>query len=171
MNLKNVRNVLCITAVSAAVALSAIPVSAPVMIVQAEEAQVTALDSILRQMYGLYQNRDFVSMYALDADNTTAACAEMIRNSGADRYVTSLDGNTNAMMYVSPSGYYWYFGQMENNLRQGTGTTIALASDHYESFTGTYRMDFPEGDGTFSAHWFENNEGYDITGSLSLIHI
>ncbi len=166
MNLKNVRNALCITAVSAAVALSAIPVSAPAMIVQAEEAQVTALDSILRQMYGLYQNRDFVSMYALDADNTTAACAEMIRNSGTDRYVTSLDGNTNAMMYVSPSGYYWYFGQMENNLRQGTGTTIALASDHYESFTGTYRMDFPEGDGTFSAHWFENNEGYDITGSF-----
>ena len=65
MNLKNVRNALCITAVSAAVALSAIPVSAPVMIVQAEEAQVTALDSILRQMYGLYQNRDFVSMYEI----------------------------------------------------------------------------------------------------------
>ncbi len=39
MNLKNVRNALCITTVSAAVALSAIPVSAPVMIVQAEEAQ------------------------------------------------------------------------------------------------------------------------------------
>lgn len=167
MKLKHVRNVLCVIAVSAAVALSGASVNAPAMVVQAEETQVNALDDILRQMYALYQSGEIISMYTLDASDTVAAYAEMVKNSGADRYVISLDDNTKAMMYVTADGgYWWYFGQMENNLRQGTGTTILLNSNYYETYTGSYHADFPGGNGTYSIHWYEDGNGYDVTGTF-----
>ncbi|MDE7272400.1 MAG: LysM peptidoglycan-binding domain-containing protein [Lachnospiraceae bacterium] len=167
MRLRNVKNVLCIAAVSAAVALSGVPVSGPSMVVQAEETQMTALDDILQQMYLLYQSGDFASMYALDANDMTRTYAEFVKNSGADRYVISLDDNTKAMLYVSADGgYWWYFGQMVNNLRQGTGTTLLLNSNYYELFTGTYDADFPGGSGTYSIHWYNDGSGYDLSGTF-----
>lgn len=160
------KNVLCMAAVSAAVALAGVPVSGTVAVVHAEETQIAGLDEILRQMYALYTTGDYVSMYAVDASDATKAYADTIRNSDSDRYVIDLDGNTKAMMYVAPEGgYWWYFGQMESNLRQGNGTTILCASELTEIFTGNYIADFPNGQGKYSVLW-NDGTGYDISGTF-----
>ena len=167
MRLRNVKNALCIAAVSAAVALSGVPVGGLSLTVQAEEAQMNALDDILQQMYLLYQSGDFASMYALDASDATRTYAELVRNSGTDRYVISLDDNTQAMLYVTADGgYWWYFGQMVNNLRLGTGTTVLLGSNYYEFFTGSYDADFPGGNGSYSIHWYDDGSGYELSGTF-----
>ncbi len=161
------KKILCIAALSAAVALSGIPAGSAIPVVQAEEAQFAGLDAILQQMYALYSAGDFVSMYALDVSDATANYVNLISASGADRYILDLDGNTKAMMYIAPDGgWWWYFGQMENNLRQGNGTTVVLDSEYSEVFTGTYVADFPGGNGAYSIHWYDDGNGYDILGSF-----
>lgn len=59
------KNVLCIAALSATVALTGIPQSTTAL-VYAEETQIANLDEILRQMYDLYQSGNFTAMYELD---------------------------------------------------------------------------------------------------------
>lgn len=158
------KNVLCIAALSAAVALAGVPQNTAAL-VQAEETQIAGLDEILGQMYALYQNGDFAAMDALDT--SAGDYAETVINSGSDRYVIDLDGNTKAMMYVTADGsYWWYFGQMENNLRQGQGTTVLFSSDAYEIFTGAYAADLPNGAGTYTINWNDGGSGYDISGNF-----
>lgn len=159
------KNVLCMAVLSAAVALTGVPVSGAPAVVQAEETQTAGLDEILRQMYALYQGGDHASMYALDTDEATKAYVEAIGNSGSDRYVIDLDGNTKAMLYVSPNGgWWWYFGQMENGLRQGNGMTVICGSGSTEIFTGNYAADFPNGEGKYSLR-FESG-AFDISGNF-----
>ena len=160
------KNVLCMAVVSAAVALTGVPVSGTAMVVHAEESQISNLDEILKQMYALYTNGDYASMYTLDASDMTKTYVDAVKNSGSDRYVIDLDGNTKAMIYVAPNGgWWWYFGQMENNLRQGNGTTIILASELHEIFTGNYIADFPNGEGKYSVLW-NDGTGYEISGTF-----
>lgn len=145
------KKVLCMAALSLAVALTGVQAGGTAEVVHAEETQFSNLDEILNAMYAYYVNGDYASMYALDVNATTKAYVEAIQNSGSDRYVIDLDGSTKAMMYVSPDGgYWWYFGEMENNLRQGNGTTIVCGSNSTESFTGIYAADFPSGAGKMS---------------------
>ena len=162
------KKVLCIAALSAAVALTGMPQSTTAL-VYAEETQIAGLDEILRQMYDLYQNEDYATMVALDI--SAGGYSETIKNGGSDRYVANLDGNTKAMMYVTTDGgYWWYFGQMENNLRQGHGTAIAFNSEEdCETFTGNYIADSPNGNGTYSHYWYSgeySGERYDISGDF-----
>lgn len=165
------KNVLCMAVLSAAVALTGVPVSGAPAVVQAEETQTAGLDEILRQMYALYQGGDHASMYALDTDEATKAYVEAIGNSGSDRYVIDLDGNTKAMLYVSPNGgWWWYFGQMENGLRQGNGTAVLCDSDYTEIFTGSYSADFPNGEGKLSMR-FASGSVCDISGSFQGTHL
>ncbi len=162
------KKVLCMAVLSAAVALTGVPQGMATS-VHAEETQIAGLDEVLRQMYALYQSGDYNAMYTLDIN--AGSYAEAVRSSGADRYVVDLDGNTKVMMFVSnDGGYWWYFGQMENNLRQGNGTTFAFESEEqYTVFTGTYAADYPSGAGTYSHHCYsgENNGArYDISGNF-----
>lgn len=159
------KKVLCMAALSAAVALSGIPAVGAVVPVQAEESQTAGLDEILKQMYVCYQNGDTASMIMLD--NAAQNYVSLVAATGADRYVLDIDGNTKAMLYISPNGgWWWYFGQMENNLRQGNGTTVIVGSEYSEVFTGTYAADFPSGNGAYSIHWYNTGSGYDILGSF-----
>ena len=145
------RNVLCMAAVSAAVALIGVPVNGVPLTVRAEESQLSRLDEILRQIYGCYVNEDYGSMFNQDTLIAALRFEDLIRDSGSDRYVIDLDGNTKAMMYVNPDGGYWYyFGEMTDNLRQGKGTTIILNSAYTEMFTGSYNADYPSGAGTLN---------------------
>lgn len=161
------KKVLCMAALSAAVALSGIPAVGAVVPVQAEETQMSGLDEILKQMFVCYQNGDIASMITLDASDATQNYVNLVAASGADRYIIDIDGNTKAMMYVAPNGgWWWYFGQIENNLRQGNGTTVIIGSEYSEVFTGTYAADFPSGNGTYSIHWYNTGSGYDILGSF-----
>lgn len=160
------KNVLCVAALSAAVALSGVPAGSVAQVVQAEENQFSGLDEILKEMYAYYVNGDYASMYALDDSEATEAYLELIRNSGTDRYVIDLDGNTKAMLYVPSNDLWmWYFGQMENNLRQGNGTTVIPYPSATEIFTGSYTADFPSGAGKWS-----RNSGdvdmYNISGNF-----
>lgn len=165
------KNVLCVAALSAAVALSGVPAGSVAQVVQAEETQFANLDEILRSMYAYYVNGDYASMDALDASEATEAYVELIRNSGSDRYVIDLDGNTKAMMYVSPGGgWWWYFGQMENNLRQGNGTTIICGGDNTEIFTGSYAGDFPSGSGKLSIN-YNDGDTFNISGDFQGIFL
>lgn len=161
------RKVLCMTALAAAVAFTGVPVSGAAGIVHAEEIQTANLDEILRQMYALYSAGDYASMSVLDVSPATEAYVDVILNSGSDRYILDLDGNTKAMLYVAPEGdwWWWYFGQMENNLRQGTGTTISIGSSSIETFTGSYIADFPSGAGKESVV-FDSGAVFDISGSF-----
>lgn len=165
------KNVLCIAALSAAVALTGVPQSTTAL-VYAEETQIAGLDEILRSMYALYTAGDYASMYTLDTDAATEDCVELIQNSGSDRYVIDIDSSTKAMVYVTSDGsYWWYFGQMENNLRQGNGTTIILGSSTSGKintiiFTGSYTADFPNGTGKLSRVWVNDGSRCDISGTF-----
>lgn len=158
------KKVLCMAALSLAVALTGVQAGGVAEVVHAEETQFSNLDEILNAMYAYYVNGDYTSMYTLDVNDTTAAYAETIRNSGSDRYVIDLDGSTKAMMYVSPDGgYWWYFGEMANNLRQGNGTTIICNSNYTELFTGVYAADLPGGAGKMSTI-YNNGSTFVISG-------
>lgn len=160
------KNVLCMAAVSAAVALIGVPVNGVPLTVQAEESQLSKLDDILRQIYGCYVNEDYGSMFKQDTIIAALRYEDLIRDSGSDRYVIDLDGNTKAMMYVNPDGGYWYyFGQMTNNLRQGNGTTIIVTSSNTEIFTGNYNADYPSGAGTLTRIDYEGDV-YAISGDF-----
>ena len=161
------KNVLCMAVVSAAVALAGVPVNGTTLTVHAEETQISNLDDILRQMYALYVNGDYASMYALDVSDAVVSCVETIMNSGSDRYVIDLDGSTKAMIYVSENGgYWWYFGQMENSLRQGNGTTIILGADDTQLYTGIYHDDFPGGEGKMTQIFNDDGATFDISGNF-----
>lgn len=167
------KKVLCMAVLSAAVALTGVP-QGMATLVHAEETQIAGLDEVLRQMYALYQSGDYNAMYTLDIN--AGSYAEAVRSSGADRYVVDLDGNTKVMMFVSnDGGYWWYFGQMENNLRQGNGTTFLFESEEqYSMFTGTYAADYPSGNGTYTFHCFSgerSGEEYDISGNFQGIYL
>lgn len=161
------KKVLCMAALSLAVALTGVQAGGTAEVVHAEETQFSNLDEILNALYSYYVNGDYASMYALDVNDTTAAYAETIRNSGSDRYVIDLDGSTKAMMYVSPDsgGYWWYFGEMENNLRQGNGTTIICHSNSTELFTGVYAADSPNGAGKMSTI-YNSGSTFVISGAF-----
>lgn len=141
----DLRKILCVMAVSTVTAI--IGLSADVSsFVHAKDAQFFDLDEILKREYILYLKKDYAGMCALEKTDMFKNCVQQILISGCDRYICDIDGTTKAMLYVaSEKDYYWYFGQTENHLRHGTGTTIQFAeSKTYVSFyTGKYFMDNP----------------------------
>ena len=194
------KNVLCVAALSAAVALSGVPAGGVAEVVQAEENQFANLDEILRTMYAYYESGDYASMHTLVESDMVTYYTELIRNSGSDRYVFDFDGGTKAaLMYISEAeGWRWYYGQMENNLRQGNGITIGIGSSSIEAFTGSYTADFPSGAGKIfknfnsgaifnisgnfqgiflngvyqvDVNWFDSEEGVSYSSSLPITYV
>lgn len=168
------RKVLCLVAVSAAVAMTgSLAANAPVL-VQAEEEQNTAeLDGILRQLYAFYEISDYTSVYAYGSDSyeVLRRCADQIVESGADRYICDIDGNEKVMLYVGSDGYFrLYFGTTENDLRDGYGTTMMFWSECYEVYTGYYDADFPAGDGVEEMHW-KDGDGFSISGNFQGLYL
>lgn len=131
-----------------------------------ETGAYAGLDEILRQAYAAFVGQDYLSICALDLNDATRAFAEQVRASGADRYVCDIDGNTKAMLYTpADGGYWWYFGQMENGLRQGSGTTFACNSEtSYAMFSGVYTADAPIGEGKMTRHY--TNADVSFKGSF-----
>ena len=165
------KKVLCMAAVSAAVALAGVPVNGVPLTVQAEESQLSELDGILRQMYSCHATGDYSKMHELDALIAASNYAETIRNSGLDRYVIDNGGNTKAMMYVNPDGGYWYyFGEMADNLRQGNGTTVILDSSYTQTFTGSYNADYPGGVGTLNMI-YNDGRAFAVSGDFQGTHL
>lgn len=162
------KKILCMAVVSVAVALTGIPQGATAL-VHAEETQIAGLDEILRQIYGSYQTGDWATIRALD--DSASDYVALAGNSGSDRYVIDLDGNTKAMMYMSSDGgYWWYFGQMKNNLREGQGTTIVVGNGNsYEVFTGNYTADMPNGEGKHST--LDGEIRTDIVGNFHGLYL
>ncbi|MCM1184736.1 MAG: LysM peptidoglycan-binding domain-containing protein [Roseburia sp.] len=160
------KKALCMAALSAAVALTGIPAGGIAEVVRAEETQIAGLDETLKAMYAFYTAGDYASMYALDGSDTTIAYVEMVADSGSDRYIIDLDGNTKAMLYISSNGgWWWYFGQIENNVRQGNGTTVLLNSSNTQLFTGNYVADVPNGTGKLSMV-FSDGDTFNISGTF-----
>ncbi len=141
----DLRKILCVMAVSTVTAI--IGLSADVSsFVHAKDAQFFDLDEILKREYTLYLKKDYAGMYALEKTDMFKNCVQQILISGRDRYICDIDGTVKAMLYItSEKDYYWYFGQIENHLRHGIGTTIEFAeSETYVSlYTGKYFMDNP----------------------------
>lgn len=134
-------------------------------VVHAEESQST-IDGILRQMYALYLNGDWDSMYAIATSDLVDDYVQQISVSGSDRYICDIDGNTKAMLCAFSDGSgYWYFGQMEGSLRQGYGTAISVGSSNHQTFTGNYNGDFPSGEGKLSIA-FNSGTTFDISGNF-----
>lgn len=148
-----------LTALAAALTVSSMTVCAAEPAATAiEESEVAkddsvyaGLDSIIAQMQALYNSGDCAGMYALDTADTTKAYVQMIKDAGADRYICSL-GDAYGMLYVSSNGgWSWYFGEMQGNLRQGTGTTVICNDGYNEVYTGEYAGDVPYGQGTYQS--------------------
>lgn len=162
----NVKKMMRVFTLGAALAVTSCNFGAATMEVKAAEiAEETGayagLDEILRQAYAAFSSQDYLSICALDLNDATRAFAEQVRASGADRYVCDIDGNTKAMLYTpADGGYWWYFGQLENGLRQGSGTTFICGSEtSYQMFRGAYAADVPVGAGKMTRH----GNGYDVT--------
>lgn len=135
-----------------------------------EDNVFAGLDSILRQAYVNYSANNMDALYALDDDSTTKVFCKQLSAEGLDRYICKIDENISAMLYAPvDGGYWWYFGQIENGLRQGTGTTIVcIDSKEYMKYSGGYANDLPAGDGVLYAHsdWFEYSISGVFQGSL-----
>ena len=162
MKLKKMIGLLAITAMAAVMPVCA---GFTQMEVHAEEQnQFAGLDDILRQMYAFYQNGDFSAFYNLYHSDAVGAYADMLEDNGLERYVVDLDGGIKAMMITMDGTYgWWYFGQVENNLRQGQGATVVTLGDgEYFLYTGSYSADFPSGEGRYTQ--VLNDRFIDVTG-------
>lgn len=160
------QKVLCMMAVSVAVSVAGLTTNVPILVHAEETQNVAGLDDIMRTAYSLYMNNDYAALYSLSTLDAVQYYADQLASSGSDRYICDIDGNTRAMLYIaSADDYWWYFGQMEGDLRQGIGTTIAVSDSAYEFYTGSYFADLPFGEGSFK-HIYTDGGDFSITGTF-----
>lgn len=160
------QKVLCMMAVSVAVSVAGLTTNVPILVHAEETQNVAGLDDIMRTAYSLYMNNDYAALYSLSTLDAVQYYADQLASSGSDRYICDIDGNTRAMLYIaSADDYWWYFGQMEGDLRQGIGTTISVDDSAYEFYTGSYFADFPFGEGILR-HIYTDGGDFSITGTF-----
>lgn len=109
-------------------------------------------DKIMQKARKLFDERGAEGLVSYDGDPKVCTAVFSMAATGIDRYVCRMEDGSYAMLYLNlfGGGYWWYFGEMEHGIRSGTGTTVViLPHAAYQTYSGGYKKDFPEGKGVF----------------------
>lgn len=127
-------------------------------------------DALVKEAYTLYKQEGGSGLVKLEQrPEISEVIYQQMFSSQSDRYVCLVEEEKEiyGMVYLSKftGGYWWYFGEMSQGLRQGKGTTIVvLPYESYQTFSGTYEQDFPKGKG--SLEYYNAQAWYKIKGDF-----
>ena len=126
--------------------------------IESERALTNARHDLMEQVISLMSAGDYEGM--LDVDGSENA-GLVVDNMEGDSYVYAQDGYTSdytgkavgiyKYQAALSSGYYFYYGDYENGVRSGQGTSYLKTDGYnksYEVYEGAWANDKPNGQGT-----------------------
>lgn len=132
-------------------------------VVHAEENPIfgdlnTIYKDWLQQVYVACAANNYAVAQTFDGSDMSEALVSDMNAAGLQSYYCIFDGTADTGkgvgVYITSTGYYFYYGDYVNGLRQGTGVLFYDYSIedplgiHYYSYTGTWSNDKPNGTGT-----------------------
>lgn len=125
----------------------------------------TDTSAFLQNVYNLMAAQDYVGMRALVESDAALAYAGTMTE---DRPAYIPDGSLTGVgvgVYINGEGLSFYYGDYVNGERNGNGTQYIAYTSATEIFTGTWNNDAPNGPGTEST-FYADNDILVLSGSL-----
>ena len=111
---------------------------------------------LLEKAYEYMSQADYISMMNVDGTDAADNVVSIMRNRGTDEMLYSPTYNGEADytgeavgVYIVPEGYYFFYGEYVNGVREGEGTSfwVTTGSYRYETYIGEWKNGKPNGEG------------------------
>ncbi|MBR0092594.1 MAG: tetratricopeptide repeat protein [Lachnospiraceae bacterium] len=146
-------------------------------IVQANDAIETAKaqEELLKQVYEIMSSENYLEMVAIDGSDEADAVMESMKTDfiiyapdGADEsYTGKVSGLYKIYRDGEYRGYYFYYGDVVNGIRDGYGVSCWLSDKGYEvvfeTYEGEWKNDKPNGKGRQTEYWGDGEGIYTTT--------
>ncbi|MCR5249682.1 MAG: hypothetical protein K6E50_03660 [Lachnospiraceae bacterium] len=129
----------------------------------------------LEYAYGYMSKYDYNGMRNVDGTEAADALVQLMKDRGqdvfiyGDQYNGESDFTGEAMgVYVVPSGYYFYYGDYKDGIREGFGCAFWVnGSDSCEMYQGDWKNDQPNGTGSSIYIDFYYDTTVTVTGNFT----
>ena len=125
---------------------------------------------LLEKAYEYMSQDDYYSMMNVDGTDAADNVVSIMKNRGTDEmlYAPDYHGESDYTgqavgVYIVPEGYYFFYGDYVNGIREGEGTSfwVTTGAYRYELYRGEWKNGKPNGDGTMYTQ--DDSEGTQIT--------
>lgn len=137
-----------------------------------EQEAATKL-ALMLNVFEYMSSEDYDSMLAVDGSDEAVAVVDILvaHDKTSYIYIPDDDGShtgTGAGIYLYDNGYYFYYGDFVNGMREGNGSTFIKLDDKYKYvFTGEWQNGAPNGIGNLHRefeHGTSVSEGILVDG-------
>ena len=126
---------------------------------------------LLETAYELMGRGDYKGMLNVDGSTEADALVQLMKDRGQDIFIFGDDYNGEkdytgqaVGLYIIPDGYYFYYGDYVDGVRDGFGTSYwKNGTETYEMYQGYWKDDAPNGQGTIT----NRDEYADSTSMVS----
>ena len=135
-----------------------------------EQEAATKL-ALMLNVFEYMSSEDYDSMLAVDGSDEAVAVVDILvaHDKTSYIYIPDDDGShtgTGAGIYLYDNGYYFYYGDFVNGMREGNGSTFIKLDDNGKYvFTGEWKNNDPNGAG--SAYYEVEHCTEEISGELT----
>ena len=125
---------------------------------------------LLEMAYEYMSQSDYTSMMNVDGTDAADNVVSIMRNRGTDEmlYSPTYNGESDYTgeavgVYIVPEGYYFFYGDYVNGVRNGEGTSfwVTTGAYRYEIYTGEWHDGKPNGMGAMYTK--DDSDGTEIT--------
>ena len=129
-------------------------------------------DALLARVYELMERGEALTVaQQIDASEEASAVAEIMTEDyilyAPEGIYDGFSGKASGIYRTDDGGYYFFYGDIKDGIREGEGTTCWKTGDRYEVFEGDWLYDAPNGEGT--EYSYEQYLYPEITESITMI--
>ncbi len=127
---------------------------------------------LMEMAYEYMSQGDYYSMMSVDGTDAADNVVSIMRNRGTDEmlYSPTYNGENDytgeaVAVYIVPEGYYFFYGEYVNGVREGEGTSfwVTTGAYRYETYFGEWHNGKPNGTGIMYTQ--DDSDGTQVTVS------